>query len=156
MAMVPPPLLIRNNTGGSSAVLTAYPRETPALSVQQHALAHRQGNQQQSPEKEGQVERTYHRLHESVVGEDLGNEADMEDAKPAMINPMSIPIERSLLATFYALSDIQRGGRVGAELWKEGLSGFGRSPRGMDSRKKQAQNVLVRGERGFSREGGGG
>jgi len=27
----------------------------------------------------------------------------MEDAKPAMINPMSIPIDRSLLATLYAL-----------------------------------------------------
>lgn len=27
----------------------------------------------------------------------------MEDAKPAMINPMSIPIDRSLLAILYAL-----------------------------------------------------
>jgi len=53
-----------------------HPREKPQLYLcQQHALAHRQRNQQKSPEKEGKVEQAYCRLHESVVSEDLGNEA---------------------------------------------------------------------------------
>jgi len=73
--MVPPLLLIRNNTGGSSAVLAAYiPAKKQLASCQQHTLAHRHRSQHQPPKKEGQGKQTYRRLYKNVVGEDLGDE----------------------------------------------------------------------------------
>jgi len=82
----------------------------------------------------------------------------MEDAKPAMINPMSIPIDRSLLATLYArsvysawLSWVGTAQNCGRKAW----AGLGDHLEEWTHEKKQAQNVLVRGECGFFREGGG-
>lgn len=75
----------------------------------------------------------------------------MEDAKPAMINPMSIPIDRSLLAILYALlvysawlSLVGTAQNCERKAW----AGLGDHLEEWTHEKKQAQNVLVQGECG--------